>query len=48
MKESIELSIILPIKPEIIYKSWLNSEMHSAMTGGEAQCSSNEGESFST
>lgn len=48
MKESIELSIILPAEPKVIYEAWLNSEIHSAMTGGEAQCSSNEGESFST
>ena len=48
MKETIELSILLTAEPKTIYEAWLNSELHTEMTGGEAQCSSIEGESFST
>ena len=32
---------------ETIYKAWLDSNVHSKMTGGEAKCSAVVGESFS-
>lgn len=47
MKEKIELSAIINATPETIYKAWLSSEAHSAMTGGDATCSSREGDSHS-
>ncbi|MCB0401974.1 MAG: SRPBCC domain-containing protein [Flavobacteriales bacterium] len=40
------ISTILPVTPEILYKTWLNSEEHTAMTGGEAHCSDQMGASF--
>lgn len=35
-----------PVSTETIYKAWLNSESHTAMTGGEAQCSDRVGDGF--
>lgn len=46
MKETIELTTIIPAPPKTIFEAWLNSEMHTDMTGGEAHCSSEEGERF--
>lgn len=46
MKESFELSIELNASPEAVYSAWLNSEKHTAMTGGEATCSVTEGSEF--
>lgn len=39
MKESFELQIILPVQPVEIYEAWLDSSLHSKMTGGNAECS---------
>lgn len=36
MEEIIELTTILPVKHTQLYMEWLNSEKHSAFTGGEA------------
>lgn len=32
-----ELKHIFPVKPEQLYKAWLDSKSHSDMTGGEAE-----------
>jgi activator of HSP90 ATPase len=40
------ISHSFPVAPEIIYKAWLNSDRHSAMTGGKADCNAQEGKSF--
>ena len=34
-----EVSAVIPAKPETIYKAWLDSKEHTAMTGGEATAS---------
>lgn len=39
MKESLELVQIFNATPEAIFNAWLDSEQHSAMTGGEAHLS---------
>lgn len=35
------------VEPDKLYKAWLDSDLHAQMTGGEAQCSDQVGESFS-
>ena len=35
-----------PVRPNTVYSAWLDSEAHGAMTGGEAQCSAEVGETF--
>lgn len=44
---SFELSALFPISSKELYSAWLDSEQHSAMTGGEATCSDKEGDAFS-
>ena len=39
MSISFEVSETYPAPPETIYQAWLNSEAHTAMTGGEATAS---------
>jgi len=46
MKESFQLKEVFKVKPSAIYQAWLDSELHSQMTGGEAECSQQVGESF--
>ena len=46
MKESLVLKEIFEVQPSIIYEAWLDSDMHSQMTGGEAKCSNEVGEPF--
>ncbi len=41
------LSIKIEASPEEVYSSWLDSEKHSQMTGGEATISNKIGEHFS-
>lgn len=48
MKVQIEIKEIFKAKPQTIYNAWLDSELHSKMTGGQAVCSSGVNESFST
>lgn len=45
---SIEFGVsdIIPAGPEEIYSAWVDSEAHSAMTGGRAEVSNVVGESF--
>ena len=45
-KEQLELTETFNVKPAILYNSWLNSEEHSKMTGGLANCSQKIGERF--
>ena len=46
MKESFQLKEVFKVKPSAIYQAWLDSELHSKMTGGEAECSQQVGELF--
>lgn len=46
MKESLTLTLLLPVPPDKVYKAWLNSKEHSLMTGGEAKITAAEGKSF--
>ena len=46
MKESFEIKETFNAKPSEIYEAWLNSEKHAKMVDGEAECSSEEGASF--
>ncbi len=40
------VSATIPTGPEVIYQAWLSSEGHTAMTGGEANCSDEVGAEF--
>jgi activator of HSP90 ATPase len=42
----IKLKETFPVKPEVIYTAWLNSEEHSKMTGSKAVCSNKIGGLF--
>ena len=46
MKEIIELREIIEATTQEIYSAWLNSQLHTQMTGGEANCSDKVGASF--
>lgn len=46
MKERVEHKEIFNAKPSVIYHAWLDSDEHSKMTGGEAECSDEVGGSF--
>lgn len=46
MKTQFELKRTFPATPARIYKAWLTSKGHTAMTGGKAACSPEEGASF--
>ncbi|MCK8479803.1 SRPBCC domain-containing protein [Psychroserpens algicola] len=47
MKESFKLVENFPVKPSVIYRAWLDSDEHTAMTGSSAKCSNKLGETFS-
>lgn len=47
MKVTFEIKEKFPVDPLVVYKAWLDSAEHSEMTGGEAECSDQEGEVFS-
>lgn len=47
MKESFALEETFAIDAASLYKAWLDSSLHSQMTGGDAHCSTVEGESHS-
>ena len=36
LTKSLKLSVILPVSPEVVFRAWLDSEGHSAMTGSAA------------
>ena len=46
MKEIVELREIIEASTQEIYNAWLNSQLHTQMTGGEANCSDKVGASF--
>ena len=46
MKEIVELREIIEASTQEIYSAWLNSQLHTQMTGGEANCSDKVGASF--
>tara|TARA_X000000950_G_C13694516_1_gene569507 strand:+ start:80 stop:313 length:234 start_codon:yes stop_codon:yes gene_type:complete len=46
MKESLVLKEVFKVKPTFIYNAWLDSKLHSQMTGGEAQCSTDVSSPF--
>ena len=45
-KENFELREIFKVEPSEIYAAWLDSELHRKMTGGEAICGLQVGETF--
>ncbi len=47
MKTAFKLIREFPVSEQTLYDAWIDSEIHSAMTGGEAHCSKQEGEAFS-
>jgi activator of HSP90 ATPase len=47
MLEKIELSTILPVGPEKLYRAWLDSAEHTAFTGGAAIIEPQVGGAFS-
>jgi activator of HSP90 ATPase len=46
MSIEFEVSDLIPAHPDEIYNAWLDPEIHSEMTGGKAEVSSKEGDSF--
>ena len=47
MKESLTISSRFNTTASTLFHAWLNSETHSAMTGGEALCSAEVGAEYS-
>jgi len=47
MLETIELSTILPVSPEKLYRAWMDSAEHTAFTGGAAIIEPQVGGAFS-
>lgn len=47
MQESFVLEETFAVEPSFLYSAWLDSTLHGQMTGGEAQCSTEEGGTFS-
>jgi len=47
MLETIELKVYFNATPQEIFDAWLDSDLHSQMTGGHANCSNIVGDSFS-
>lgn len=49
MKEPFQIvQVFIGVSPMEMYEAWLDSSKHSAMTGGEALCSNQEGDTFTT
>ncbi len=48
MKVSFQIKEKFKVKSEVIFEAWLNSKLHSKMTGGTAFCTSEIGCAFST
>ena len=42
-----EVSDVIQVTPKALYEAWLDSALHSKMTGGSAQVSSKVGDTFS-
>ncbi len=47
MSESLDLSVVLPVTPERLYKAWLDSKEHSAFTGSKAKIAATVGGKYS-
>ena len=47
MKHGFKISAIIPAKPADIYKAWLSTKGHTAMTGSAAKINGNVGGKFS-
>lgn len=45
--DSLEISAFIPASQQVLYKAWLSSEMHGAMTGTECQIDPSVGGKFS-
>ncbi len=45
--EELHLSILLPVKPEIVYQAWITSHLHRDFTGGNAIIDARNGGHFS-
>jgi len=46
MKEKFELKETFRVRPAVIYRAWLDTEEHTKMTGGQADCSHEIGGTF--
>lgn len=46
MSKGIRLSARLPVKPEVVFRAWLSSRGHTAMTGGKATANARKGGRF--
>lgn len=46
MKISFTVNAIIAAKPDVVYNGWLDSKVHSEMTGGRANVSNKAGEGF--
>jgi len=46
MNINFEISAVIDASPQQIYEAWLDSDQHSAMTGGEAFVTNSIGDSF--
>jgi uncharacterized protein YndB with AHSA1/START domain len=46
MAIAFEVSTFIPATPSVVYRAWLNSEEHAAMTGGAANVNAEVGGSF--
>jgi uncharacterized protein YndB with AHSA1/START domain len=46
MTVAFEVSVLIPAPPETVYRSWLDSDQHAAMTGASARVSDRVGASF--
>lgn len=47
MPENIRLSAEFPVTPDVLYRAWLNSNEHTAFTGGEAIITPKVGTTYS-
>ncbi len=45
--ESVSISQVFNVAPEKLYQAWLDSDTHSKMTGGSAECSLEVGAEYS-
>ena len=46
MKTAFKLKATFPVTAKVLYAAWLDSDMHTEMTGGEANCSNLIGDRF--
>ena len=46
--DTIYLTEQFNVSADAVYKDWLDSDSHTDMTGGEAECSDQIGETYST